>query len=253
MMKPKDILIVGGETPRRQALAKALKASGAFRISDVASAEEALARTEIRTQRFDAIIIDTALPDLDGPEFCGRIRGCGMRMPIIMLSELSTENEVVRALDAGANDYVKKPFRIAELAARLRAQIREHDMSDDAILLIGPYDFRPGARTLHEPVGNVRIQLTHKEAAILKCLYRASGRPVSRQMMLEEVWGWESAAHSHTLDQHIYRCGPAGGRGAMRCQASWRLRHDHPRGTPAAANRPAAGTGPIERAGMGRG
>ena len=91
-----------------------------------------------------------------------------MRMPIIMLSELPTENEVVRALDAGANDYVKKPFRIAELAARLRAQIREHDMSDDAVLLIGPYDFRPGARTLHEPVKNARIQLTHKEAAILK-------------------------------------------------------------------------------------
>ena len=78
-------------------------------------------------------------------------------------------------------------------------------MSDDAVLLIGPYDFRPGARTLYEPVENLRIQLTYKEAATLKCLYRASGRPVSRQKMLEEVWGRNPTARSNTLEQHIHR------------------------------------------------
>jgi DNA-binding response OmpR family regulator len=108
-------------------------------------------------------------------------------------------------LDAGANDYMARPFRIGELAARLRAQMREHDTSEDAVLLVGPYHFRPGARSLHEPVGNVQIRLTQKEVTILKCLYRAAGRPVSRQTLLQEVWGYSSAARTHTVETHIYR------------------------------------------------
>jgi DNA-binding response OmpR family regulator len=205
MRTPRDILIAGGETRQRAALAAALETGGVFRVSEVASALEALTRTQLRAQRFDAVIVDSALPDSDGPDLCARMRRRGLRVPIIVLSDFAAENDVVRALDAGANDYVAKPFRLSELSARLRAQIREHDTSEDAVLLIGPYHFRPGARTLHEPVGNVQIRLTQKEVTILKCLYRASGRPVPRQTLLQEVWGYSSAARTHTVETHIYR------------------------------------------------
>ena len=190
---------------QRAALAKALEAGRAFRVSEVASALEALARTQSRAQRFDAIILDNALPDCDGADLCVRMRRRGLHVPIIVLSDISAESEVVRTLDAGANDYVTKPFRLSELCARLRAQIREHDTSEDAVLLIGPYHFRPGARTLHEPVSNVQIRLTQKEVTILKCLYRSSGHPVPRQTLLREVWGYSSAARTHTVETHIYR------------------------------------------------
>ena len=205
MMKPRYILIAGGETRQRRTLAEALEAGGAFRVSDVASALEAMARTEPRTQRFDAIIVDAALPDASAPELCARIRRRGLRVPIVVLSDLSTESDVVRALDAGANDYMNKPFRLAELMARLRVQIREHDTSEDAVLLIGPYHFRPALRSLHEPVGNVQIRLTQKEVAILNFLYRASGRSVSGQTLLQKVWGYSSATCTHTVGTHIYR------------------------------------------------
>jgi DNA-binding response OmpR family regulator len=205
MRTPRYILIAGGETTQRVTLAEALKANGAFRVTEVASALEALARTQLRAQRFDAIIVDNALPDADAADLSARLRRRGLHVPIIVLSDHAAETEVVRALDAGANDYVPRPFRLAELSARLRAQIREHDTSEDAVLLIGPYHFRPGPRTLHEPVGNVQLRLTQKEVTILKCLYRAAGRPVSRQMLLQEVWGYSSAARTHTVETHIYR------------------------------------------------
>jgi DNA-binding response OmpR family regulator len=205
MMNTRYILIVGGEKTQRRALAEALEAGGAFRVSDVAGALEAMARTEPRTQRFDAIIVDAALADAGAPELCARLRRRGLRVPIIVLSNSSSESDVVRALDAGANDYMNKPHRLVELMARLRAQIREHDRSEDAVLLIGPYHFRPALRSIHEPVANVQIRLTQKEAAVLKFLYRASGRSVSGQTLLQKVWGYSPSTCTRTVGAHIYR------------------------------------------------
>jgi len=89
--------------------------------------------------------------------------------------------------------------------ARLRAQIREHDTSEEAVLPIGPYHFRPGARSLYEPVKSVQIRLTQKEAAILKVLYRASGHSVSGRMLLQEIWGYTPSTGTHTVGTHIHR------------------------------------------------
>jgi DNA-binding response OmpR family regulator len=108
-------------------------------------------------------------------------------------------------LDAGANDYITKPFRLNELLARLRAQLRSFESSEDAVFTIGPYVFRPAAKQLLEPLRNKRIRLTDKEASILKFLYRAAGRPVARQVLLNEVWGYNAAVTTHTLETHIYR------------------------------------------------
>ena len=145
------------------------------------------------------------LPDGDGRDFCAALRKRGLRMPIIMLTGSDDEADVVRGLDSGANDYVAKPFRIAELLARLRAQMRIFENSEDAVFTIGPYTFRPSAKLLQEAARNRRIRLTEKEAAILKYLYRAGTRPVARQVLLNEVWGYNAAVTTHTLETHIYR------------------------------------------------
>ncbi|MBE7211798.1 MAG: response regulator transcription factor [Gluconacetobacter diazotrophicus] len=155
--------------------------------------------------RYDALILDVSLPDGDGRDFCAEQRRQGRRMPIIMLTGSDDEADVVRGLDAGANDYVAKPFRIAELLARLRAQMRIFENSEDAVFTIGPYVFRPSAKLLQESARNRRIRLTEKEAAILKFLYRAGTRPVARQVLLNEVWGYNAAVTTHTLETHIYR------------------------------------------------
>ena len=111
----------------------------------------------------------------------------------------------MRGLDAGANDYIAKPFRLNELLARVRAQLRVFDNSEDAVFTIGPYLFRPSAKLLMEPARGRKVRLTDKEGAILKYLYRAGGKPVPRQVLLNEVWGYNSAVTTHTLETHIYR------------------------------------------------
>ena len=122
-----------------------------------------------------------------------------------MVTGADAEGDVVRGLDAGANDYLAKPFRLPELLARVRAQLRTFDNSDSAAFLIGPYVFRPSVRLLQEPARNRKVRLTDKECAILRFLYRAGGKPVPRQTLLHEVWGYSSGVTTHTLETHMYR------------------------------------------------
>jgi DNA-binding response OmpR family regulator len=205
MNEPKHILIVGGDIGLRNALGRALASDGTFQVTEVADATDAMAQTQLRQQRLHAIIVQAAPADDDGSDLCGWLRHRGLRVPIIVLREAATEQDVVRALDAGANDYVIMPFRLAELKARLRAQIREHETSEDAVLAVGPYHFRPGARSLHEPAENRHIRLTQQEVIILTHLYRAAGRPISRQNLLHEAWSYGAGARTHTVETHIYR------------------------------------------------
>jgi DNA-binding response OmpR family regulator len=145
------------------------------------------------------------LPDGDGRDFCVRLRRDGYRMPVVMLTGADSEADVVSGLDAGANDFIVKPFRLNELLARIRAQLRGYDSSEDAVFKVGPYLFRPSAKQLHDQARGKRIRLTEKEAAILKFLYRAGGRPVPRTVLLNDVWGYNSNVTTHTLETHIYR------------------------------------------------
>ena len=111
---------------------------------------------------------------------------------------------MVRGLDSGANDYIAKPFRLAELLARLRAQLRIFENSEDAVFTIGPYTFRPSAKLLQEPAKNRRIRLTEKEAAILKFLYRAGGRPVRAAGAAERGLGLQRRRHdAHAGDPYL--------------------------------------------------
>jgi len=199
------ILIVDDDLALRTTLCDQLRAEREFAPTEagtIAEAEQILARGD---NRFDAVILDVGLPDGDGRSFCGRLREAGMKIPIIMLTGSAEEQDIVRGLDSGANDYIAKPFRLAELLARLRAHLRNFESSEDAVLQIGPYTFRPAMKLLHEPSKNRRIRLTDKEAAILKFLYRAGGKSVGRQILLNEVWGYNAAVTTHTLETHVYR------------------------------------------------
>ncbi|HQT46533.1 MAG: DNA-binding response regulator [Acidocella sp. 20-63-7] len=205
MASQHPILVVDDDTTLRRALIEQLVQNGEFmpsEASSLAEAETCLARTGAR---FDALLLDVGLPDGDGRDFCKKLRAQGVKTPIIMLTGSAEEMDVVRGLDSGANDYIAKPFRINELLARLRVQLRSFENSQDATFTIGPYIFRPATKQLLEPVRNKRIRLTDKETAILKFLYGAAGKPVARQILLNEVWGYNAAVTTHTLETHVYR------------------------------------------------
>ena len=182
-----------------------LALEGEFEPVVVGRLSEADALLAAPGARFDLMLLDLTLPDGNGRDFCVRIRRAGYRMPIIMLTGSDSEADIVSGLDAGANDYIAKPFRLAELLARIRVQLRVYDSSEDAIFQVGPYLFRPAAKQLHDQASGKRLRLTEKEAAILKFLYRAGGKPVPRQILLNEVWGYNSNVTTHTLETHIYR------------------------------------------------
>ena len=205
MSTPRPILIIEDDPDLRVTLAEQIALGGDFTADVAASAGAAEAMLAAANARYDAIMLDIGLPDADGRDFCVKLRRDGRRMPVIMLTGADAEEDVVRGLDAGANDYIAKPFRLPELLARVRAQLRIFDNSEDAVFAVGPYMFRPSVRLLQEPARNRKVRLTDKECSILKFLYRAGGKPVPRQILLNEVWGYNSAVTTHTLETHVYR------------------------------------------------
>ena len=205
MPTPRPILIVEDDAALRATLAEQIAEDGDFTADQADSAKEAEAKLAGSDTRYDAVLLDIGLPDGDGRDLCAKLRREGKTMPVIMLTGQDAEQDVIRGLDAGANDYIAKPFRMNELLARVRAQLRVFDNSEDAVFTIGPYLFRPSQKLLLDPLRNRRIRLTDKESAILKFLYRAGGRAVPRQTLLNEVWGYNNTVTTHTLETHIYR------------------------------------------------
>ena len=201
-MRNRTILIVDDDAALRQSLAEQLERHGEFVSRECDSGAAAL--EIIRQERFDAVLLDIGLPDMDGRDLCRELRRSGVHVPVVMLTAADSEADTVLGLDAGANDYVTKPFRLNELLARLRAHLRQSEHSDDAVLTIGPYTFRPSAKLMTDTSGRRKVRLTEKEAAILKFLYRA-GRVIGRDTLLGEVWGYNAGVTTHTLETHVYR------------------------------------------------
>ncbi len=145
----------------------------------------------------------SGLPDIDGREAVRILRKNGFKAPIIMLTGHDTDSDTILGLESGANDYVTKPFRFAVLLARIRAQLRQHEASEDAVFTIGPYTFRPSSKLLLSPKGN-KVRLTEKETAILRYLYRAGQRPVSRESPAAGGLGLQFRRHHpHARDPHL--------------------------------------------------
>ncbi|WP_297322427.1 response regulator transcription factor [uncultured Bartonella sp.] len=201
-MTDRTLLIVDDDEDLRSILVEQLQMHEEFNVLQESTATKGLETA--RKENVDLIIMDIGLPDLDGREAVKKLRQEGFRAPIIMLTGHDTDSDTILGLEAGANDYVTKPFRFAVLLARIRAQLRQHEQSEDATFQVGPYTFKPGQKLLIDEKGS-KIRLTEKEAAIIKFLYRAGDNVVSRDTLLEEVWGYNSGVTTHTLETHVYR------------------------------------------------
>ena len=201
MAQRKTLLIVDDDADLRSAVAEQLQAEG-FNTLESAVASEGVAMAE--QERPDLILLDVDLPDMDGREACREMRRRGLACPIIMLTAAAADDDAVQGLDAGANDYVVKPYRLAVLLARIRAQLRSHEHSEGAVFRLGPYEFRPSNKLLVDAQQR-KIRLTEKETNIMKYLYRAGEKPVGREELLAEVWGYNAGVTTHTLETHVYR------------------------------------------------
>jgi DNA-binding response OmpR family regulator len=202
MTNTRKILIVDDDSELREALVEQLALHEEFEATAVDSGAKGVAAA--KTGQIDLVIMDVGLPDVDGREAVRILRKNNFKAPIIMLTAHDTDSDTILGLESGANDYVTKPFRFAVLLARIRAQLRQHEASEDAVFNIGSYTFRPSAKLLLSPKGG-KVRLTEKETAILRYLYRAGQKPVSRETLLAEVWGYNSGVTTHTLETHIYR------------------------------------------------
>jgi DNA-binding response OmpR family regulator len=202
MMQVRKILIADDDDDLRAALAEQLALYEEFEPVQARSAQGAIERSQ--AERPDLILMDVGLPDMDGRIAVKQLRDTGFKSPIILLTGHDSEADTVLGLESGANDYVTKPFRFAVLLARMRAHLRQHETSDDAVFRIGPYTFQPGAKQLVADAGQ-KLRLTEKETAILRYLYRAGQAVVSRDILLKEVWGYNANVTTHTLETHIYR------------------------------------------------
>ncbi len=201
-MSERRVLLVDDDEALVSALAEQLQLHEEFSTEVVHDGRAALAKAE--GNYFDALILDVGLPDMDGRELCRLMRRAGVKAPIIMLTGADSEADTILGLDSGANDYVSKPFKLGVLLARLRAQLRQHELSEEAVFSIGPYTFQPAQKILLDE-NEKKIRLTEKETAILKYLYRRGEKPVSRETLLNEVWGYNAGVTTHTLETHIYR------------------------------------------------
>lgn len=202
MSTVKKILLIDDDDALRESLVEQLDLHEEFVCEQAETAAEGV--EQVRANHFDLVLLDVALPDMDGREVCRLMRKGGLKAPIIMLTGADSDSDTILGLEAGANDYVVKPFRFGVLLARIRAHLRQHEQSEDAVFKIGPYSFKPAAKLLVDR-DEKRVRLTEKETAILKFLFRAGQKVVSRDVLLHEVWGYNAGVTTHTLETHIYR------------------------------------------------
>ncbi|HHL43448.1 MAG TPA: response regulator transcription factor [Hellea balneolensis] len=202
MSVKKRLLIVDDDDDLREELVEQFGLYDEFETDDVDTAGGAITAT--KDKDYDLILLDVDLPDMLGTEACQLMRKNGVAAPIVMLTGNDGEMNEILGLNSGANDYITKPFRFAVMLARLRAHLRSFEQSEDAVFQLGPYMFKPAFKRL-EQEGEREIRLTEKETNILKYLYRSGGKPVGREELLHEVWGYNSGVTTHTLETHIYR------------------------------------------------
>jgi two-component system KDP operon response regulator KdpE len=183
------VLVVEDDSGIRQSLFETLSALG-FMIGEAGNGEEALLR--LRMVTYDAVLLDINMPGMGGMETCRKIFHTYPRLPIIMLTVRDDEQDKVEALDAGAHDYVTKPFQVRELTARLRAAIRGSKTTaipSDSLIAIGDLVLNPGRYRI-EKYGQ-EIHLTPKEFEMLRYLMERAGRPVPHNRLLTSIWGPE--------------------------------------------------------------
>ena len=203
MSAAKKILLVDDDQPLRESLIEQLELNGEFTCAEAGTGRDGAWKQPSPTCSTWSFLM-WALPDQDGREICRQMRKAGVTCPIIMLTGADTDADQILGLESGANDYITKPFKFSVLMARLRAHLRSHEQSEDAVFKIGPYTFQPAAKQLVTEEGK-KVRLTEKETNILKFLYRSGDKVVTRDVLLQEVWGYNAGVTTHTLETHIYR------------------------------------------------
>jgi two-component system response regulator MprA len=195
------ILVVDDERAVRESLRRALELEG-YEIELAADGQEALQRLEGNGEgQPDAVLLDVLMPNVDGLEVCRRLRRSGNRVPVLMLTARDEVENRVSGLDAGADDYVTKPFALEELVARIRALLRRASADGDEILRFADLELDPGTREVRR--GGEQIDLTRTEFALLELFLTNPRQVLTRSIIFERVWGYDFGFASNSLDVYI--------------------------------------------------
>jgi two-component system, OmpR family, response regulator MprA len=193
------ILVVDDERAVRESLRRALELEG-YEIELAADGSEALYRLEGDAEP-DAMILDVLMPGVDGLEVCRRLRGSGSKLPVLMLTARTEVDDRVAGLDAGADDYVMKPFALEELLARIRALLRRTTDGDGEVVRFADLELDPTTREVKR--GDRPIELTRTEFSLLELFMRNPRQVLTRSIIFERVWGYDFGYASNSLDVYI--------------------------------------------------
>ena len=193
------ILVVDDERAVRESLRRALELEG-YEIELAADGSEALYRLE-GSEEPDAMILDVLMPGVDGLEVCRRLRGSGSKLPVLMLTARTEVEDRVAGLDAGADDYVTKPFALEELLARVRALLRRTSDEEGDVVRFGNLELDPTTREVTR--GGRPIELTRTEFSLLELFMRNPRQVLTRTIIFERVWGYDFGYASNSLDVYI--------------------------------------------------
>jgi two-component system, OmpR family, response regulator MprA len=194
------ILVVDDEAAVRDALRRALELEG-YEVELATDGLDALTRLEADRPEPDAVVLDILMPKLDGLEVCRRLRRAGRRLPVLMLTARAEVSDRVEGLDAGADDYLVKPFALEELLARLRALLRRASPDGDEPLVFGDLELDPATREVRRD--GDPIELTRTEFALLELFLRNPRQVLTRSLIFERVWGYDFGTSSNSRDVYI--------------------------------------------------
>jgi two-component system response regulator MprA len=193
------ILVVDDEPAVRQALTRALSFEG-YAVRSAVDGRTAL--DALLVDPVDAVLLDVTMPGLDGIEVCRRLRAAGDQTPILMLTARHATADRVAGLDAGADDYLVKPFALEELLARIRALLRRVSAESDAdVLRLADLSLDPSTRIVRR--GDRAMELTRTEFSLLELLLRNAGQVLTRELIFDRVWGYDFGANSNSLEVYI--------------------------------------------------
>jgi two-component system, OmpR family, response regulator MprA len=193
------ILVVDDERAVRESLRRALELEG-YEIELAADGREALERLEAESQP-DVLVLDVLMPGVDGLEVCRRLRRAGSRLPVLMLTARDAVENRVAGLDAGADDYVTKPFALEELLARIRALLRRTTDGTNEVLRFADLELDPRTREVRR--GGELVELTRTEFSLLELFLRNPRQVLTRSIIFERVWGYDFGYGSNSLDVYI--------------------------------------------------
>ena len=193
------IMVVDDEAAVRDALRRALRLEG-YDVELAADGAEALQRLEDGPQP-DALLLDVLMPGVDGLEVCRRLRRSGSRLPVLMLTARAEVSDRVSGLDAGADDYLAKPFALQELLARVRALLRRSGAGEGDVLRFADLELDPSTREVRR--GGEEIELTRTEFSLLELFLRNPRQVLTRTLIFERVWGYDFGAGSNSLDVYV--------------------------------------------------